>query len=114
MLAGHLGKGLWETINSTSLAEYELWMEWFRQQPGRPERIDYYLMQIAFHVVRGYAKYPGQVKFKDFLLEFEKGTKPEPAKELDERTESMFMQTRWMGLMTKTVRVVKPGEPLPE
>lgn len=72
---------------------------------SRPERGDYYLMQVACEVRRGYARYPRRVKMEDFLLTFKEVETGPPAPEQRKRRTERSKQA-WLEAMTAPVKEV--------
>ena len=72
-------------------------MEWLNDQWNKPERLEYYLMQIAAEVRRVLAKNPNNIKVDDFVLTWKTGDE-KPSKEQAEQKAS-WSKSIWMGLL---------------
>lgn len=78
---------------------FERWLADERDEPT-PEQ--FYLMQVACEVRRGYAKHPRQVKMKDFRLRF---GRPKPVGHTKESVE--LSKQVWLQRMSMKPVVVK-------
>lgn len=58
--------------------------QWYENQLNRPDRTDYYLMQIALEVKRVLSTKPGMFKLQHFELDF--ASKEEERKRLERMT----------------------------
>jgi hypothetical protein len=71
------------------------------------------MMQVAYEVCRGNAKYPGEVKFSNFRLPFKVPGRQEalPAN-MTTKTATMYSQAQWVGRMTMPIqrRRLRPEE----
>lgn len=71
-LAERLGMTLTDCLNKVTYREYLTWVEYFFNELNNPDRHDYYMMQVAAEVHRGYLRdqrFPVDVdKFKITLI----------------------------------------------
>lgn len=67
--------------------QYLTWQRWLDQQLNRPDRSDYYLMQLTALVSNLFSKSPSQVH--EFLLKF--NTEPEVEMSAQQRSEMAKM-----------------------
>lgn len=83
MVASHLGMTLHACMKSMTHREYLTWLEWLDQQWDEPSRSDYYLMQIAAEVRRGYvaSRYARRIRIPDFRLRFQRPRRPRNLRE---------------------------------
>lgn len=79
-LAGFIGCSWTEALERTTHRQFIVWMEWFRRQWNRPERTDYYLMQLANFLIRSKDE-PGKRKIK---FTFERPRRRRRAKQVEE------------------------------
>ena len=72
-LAFRLGMPVEKLQDEITYSEFEEWMEFFRIQRDRDEKLHWYLAQIAAEVRKSFVKNPASVKIKDFILKFSTG-----------------------------------------
>jgi len=74
--------------------EYEARLAWLEEEQARPSQTDWYLMQVAAEVRRGYVKDPSSVKLKDMKL-----VRPKP-EQLPTKEEAVARsKSRWFGML---------------
>ncbi len=81
-----------ECLLRLSHREYLTWLSWLQLQDNEPTVDQYYLMQIAQEVRRGYAKKPKTVKLEHMKLKFKSsvGTITDP------KAAAATAKTRWL------------------
>jgi hypothetical protein len=90
-----------EAMQRHTYREYQMLMQWLEMEFDRPDRIDYYLMQIAAEVRRGNVKKPNSVKMEKFHLKFtHQRRRPKTQEEIDRIT--VASQARWMSAVGMT------------
>ncbi len=81
--------------------QYNVWMEWLRQQWNNPSRSDNYLMQIAVEVKRVLSKTPNKIKHDQFEIPFtfkkRKAVSKLVAKEQTVEQATQRSKSRWFG-----------------
>lgn len=82
--------------------QFLAWGYWLKEQWEHPSRTDYYLMQVAFEVLRGNLSKPAVLKLSDMKLKFKHGKKPmseEHKKNLTDLAKAQWLG--WVGLKEK-------------
>jgi hypothetical protein len=83
-----------DLMRSMTQREYEARLAWLEEEQSRPSQTDWYLMQVAMQIKRGYVKDPNSVKLEDMRLVKAKPEKPVTKAEAVARAKS-----RWFGML---------------
>ena len=70
-VAAHLHCTVEELAGKITVDEFNDWLDFIVWEEKRKSKLDFYLAQIAFQIVRGNAKNPNQVKMADYFHQFE-------------------------------------------
>ena len=99
-LAARLHTPVQRCMVETSSRDFADWKRYRIIEMNTPDRVDYYLMNIAAEIRRVNIANPRNVKLADFVLPFTedapKGKKPPTKKEIEARTEKS--KSAWFAL----------------
>ena len=93
--------------------QFMAWQVWLSWQHNRPDRTDYYLMQIACEVRRIWAAKPDKVRLDQFKITFEESKSSAKSSNAEQRgtvrqptrqEAAAFARARWLSRMTLPVR----------
>lgn len=84
-------------MKSHTRRELRLWLVWLRRQWDRPDRHDWYLMQLACEVRRVLSKKPASIKVQDFKLRF--GTEKTKSKPRTREEAAALSKAKWLGFV---------------
>jgi hypothetical protein len=85
-----------ECLDKHTEREMRITLAWLRMQWDRPNRTDWYLMQIAAEVRKGLVKYPNHVKTDQLKIKF-KFDEGRPAVVLTPQEQMMVSKQCWLG-----------------
>lgn len=75
--------------------QFRVWKQWLRDENNRPQRIDYYLMQIAAEIRKPNVKNHRKVRTGDFRLVFKDVDKVEEGMEAKIKRS----KSAWIGVL---------------
>lgn len=81
-----------------------MWFRWLEQQWNTPNRADYYAMQIAAEIRRGYLEKGQKVTLDELKIPFKSSTKATDRMELTPEEDLQQRKQMWMGMLGGRVR----------
>lgn len=99
-------------MQRNSYREFLIWQQWYKDEMNKPSRSDYYVMQVAASVIRGYAKDASSVHLKNMELEFSFESDHAKPKMTKEQAAEMS-KARWFAFAGKGGKIRGLNAPAP-
>ena len=101
-MADRLGMSLQRCQRETTSTEFLEWLEYVEQDVEVPQRMDFYLAQIAAEIRRSMVRNPNSVKLENFLLNLTLRSKQhKPLTETEKQMRMARSKAAWYAVLGK-------------